>query len=182
MIREFEFSDIEKVKKLADLEIGKDYYSVDELVDIQKRSSRGGVNCSFVLDLDGEIRAFRLSYPPGQWIKGKGDGLTPNKWGVPKNQMAYFQSLFIEKGYRGQGWGRKLSQESIDRLQRCGAQAVLCHSWKESPDNSSFAYLNAMGFKIVAEHPNYWKLVDYTCPRCGQPCLCTAQEMILQFG
>ena len=59
-------------------------------------------------------------------------------------------------------------------------QAVVAHSWKESPNNSSMKYLEKLGFLPVGEHPLFWSEVDYDCTRCGKPpCQCTATEMIL---
>jgi ribosomal protein S18 acetylase RimI-like enzyme len=182
-MRELEQGDLEPLRHFTDREIGAGYYSAEELTDIFARSGAAGVMCSLVLiNQDGEIGAVRFSYPPGTWDHGKGHGLHPEKWPHAQNQTGYFQSLFIAANLQGQGWGGKLSLASLDRLKKTGAKGVVCHSWMESPNNSSTKYLLKLGFQVVAEHPLYWKDVDYNCTRCLRPpCQCTALEMYLDL-
>jgi hypothetical protein len=181
MIRPMQITDIPKIKKFADAAIGKNYYQIDELNEIFQKSQFNNKVYSLVLsDTCEEIHGIRITYPPGQWQKGKGTGLNPQKWDTPFESVAYFQSLFIEPKLTGVGWGSKISQHSIQMLKTLGGvKAIVAHSWQESPNDSSRKYLNTLGFKLVATHPFYWKEVDYVCTRCGKPCLCTADEMIL---
>lgn len=139
--------------------------------------------CSLLLEGEnGEILGVRISYPPENWKKGKGQGLCPNKWPHALSDTAYFQSLFISKDIQGQGWGGRLSKEALIALKNVGAKGVVCHSWKESPNDSSTRYLKKLGFKLITEYPEYWSAVDYRCTRCGEPpCRCTAQEMYLSL-
>ncbi len=175
-------ADLSALKTFADREIGEGYYSDDELLDILKRSELGGQTASLVLKCEDEICGVRMSYPHGQWHRGKGSGLSENSWPYPKSQTAYFQSLFLAPKAQGSGWGVKLSQQSALILREMGAAGILCHSWKESPHNSSRRYLDKMGFELIAEHPLYWQHVNYNCTRCLQPpCQCTAQEMYLRL-
>jgi predicted N-acetyltransferase YhbS len=181
-IRPFTLADIEKVRRFTDRAIGTNYYSADELKEIYKKSLKNGQECTLVLeDEKGEIRGVRITYPPGNWEKGKGKGLNPQLWQSKLEETAYFQSLFVDPALTGDGWGKKLSFEAIEILRKLNAKAIVTHSWKESPHDSSGRYLRALGFRLVATHPFYWKEVDYVCTRCGKPCLCTAEEMILNL-
>lgn len=182
-IRELKKGDLESLKAFADREIGSGYYSVDELREIFERSEKNGVMYSLVLcDEGGGIQGMRFTYPPGNWNEGKGKGLSPELWPHQKSQTAYFQSLFLTEKLQGQGWGGRLSGEALKRLKRSEAKGVVCHSWKESPNNSSTKYLLKLGFRPVADHPLYWKDVDYECTRCLKPpCQCTATEMYLDL-
>lgn len=178
-IRPFELSDIAAVKRFADESIGLNYYSESELRECLEKSESNGVMCSFLLVADdGEILGLRLAYPPGKWNKGKGNRLRPDLWKVPVEKAAYFQSLFLSAKVQGQGWGPKLSEKSIEAFHRVGAEAIVTHAWKESPNNSSIRYLSKLGFVSVTTHPEYWIDVDYECVRDGNPCRCTAEEMI----
>lgn len=178
-IREIRDSDLMTIKAFTDRAIGENYYSLDELKGILERSRQGAVVHSLLLENEGgEVAGIRITYPPGQWEKGKGSGLSPSLWAQPIEKVAYFQSLFVDPSLTGLGWGKRLSEASLEKLRLSGARAVVCHSWKESPNDSSGRYLRAMGFELVAVHPLYWKDVDYVCTRCGKPCLCTAEEMI----
>jgi ribosomal protein S18 acetylase RimI-like enzyme len=179
-IRELQEADLPAVKAFCDTAIGRDYYSAEELHQIFLKSRKDGVMCSFLLiePATHHIQGIRITYPAGLWTKGKGRGLHPELWNIPLNQVGYFQSLFLAPAVQGQGWGGRLSDISLEALRRSGARAVVCHAWRESPNDSSRRYLKKMGFQFVAEHPFYWKDIDYTCTRCGKPCLCTAEEMI----
>jgi ribosomal protein S18 acetylase RimI-like enzyme len=182
-IRPMRLTDLLKVKDFTDREIGRDYYSSQELDDMFRRSEKNGIVCSLILENEGEIHGIRLSYPPGQWQKGKGKALNSEKWPHSIEETAYFQSLFLSSAVQGQGWGGRLSEAALERLRLTGAKGVVCHSWKESPNNSSTKYLKKLNFKSVGEHPQYWSDLDYQCTRCGNPpCQCTAEEMYLDLG
>jgi hypothetical protein len=182
VIEELKLSDLSALKQFTDREIGSGYYSQTELDDIFRRSQKNGRMCSFLLKKDGEIFGVRFTYPPGNWSHGKGDGLSPAQWPFPMKDTAYFQSLFLSDRVQGAGWGGRLSAKSIEVLKDIGAKGIVCHSWKESPNNSSTKYLEKMGFQKIKEHPRYWQHVNYNCTRCGTPpCQCTAVEMYLKL-
>jgi len=180
-------SDLDELKKFTDRCIGQGYYSRAELEEIYQKSifkDLHGRNqmCSFLLKDGDKIHGVRITYPQGQWSHGKGQGLSQSLWPYPLSQTAYFQSLFLDEVAQGQGWGVQLSKKAIEVLRDLGSRGVVCHSWKESPHNSSAKYLQKLGFIVLAEHPLYWKDVDYKCTRCGQPpCQCTALEMYLRL-
>lgn len=123
--------------------------------------------------------AYRIAYPPGRWDHGRGAHLAQDCWPAPMERCGYFQTIQVHPQWQGHGLGGRLSRLALDALTQQGAQAVITHSWKESPHNSSVRYLSRLGFEAVAEHPRYWYEVDYTCVRCGSPCVCTAVEMAL---
>lgn len=170
--------DLPAIKAFTDLTIGADYFSLNELQSCYEKSLAGETMCSFVLEDDGRILGVRLAYPPGAWSKGKGRKLCPDLWKCPPEKAAYFQSLFLAPEAQGAGWGPRLSDAAISCFRQLGAQAIVTHAWKESPNNSSIRYLTKYGFESVATHPEYWIDVDYTCVRDGKPCRCTAEEMI----
>lgn len=172
--------DLPSIKVFSDKFISKDYFQDQELADIYQRSFAGETMCSFLLKKDEKILGLRLTYPPGNWEKGKGSELFEQKWPHKKNETAYFQTIYLDPDLSGQGWGKKLSQKSIEVLKYLGAKGIVCHSWKESPHNSSNRYLSSLGFKAIAELPEYWR--DCTCAICtGDYCKCTAVEMYLDL-
>ncbi len=181
-IEELKLSDLPALKEFTDREIGSGYYTFEEIEDIFRKSQKDGRMCSFLLKENGKIQGVRFTYPQGNWSHGKGEGLTQSKWPYPLKDTAYFQSLFLSSAVQGQGWGGKLSEKAIEVLKSIGAKGIVCHSWKESPNNSSSKYLEKMGFEKIAEHPLYWQHVNYNCTRCGKPpCQCTAVEMYLKL-
>jgi len=182
-IKPLELQNIRALKHFTDTAIGKDYYSPSELEEIYRKSKKGGQIFTLLLwDDRNEICGARITYPQGNWQHGKGKGLNPHLWGVAREHVAYFQSLFLSQHLTGQGWGKKMSLQSIEMLKAIGTQAIVTHSWKESPNDSSGRYLRSLGFQVVATHEKYWHEVDYDCTRCGRPCLCTAEEMIFKVN
>jgi ribosomal protein S18 acetylase RimI-like enzyme len=183
-IRPFLPTDVVAVKNFTDQQIGDGYYSESELIENQKKSiSKNGDITSFVLvDIKtNEVKGLRLAYPPGAWAHGKGSKLRPDLWPFALDKAGYFQSLFLSGDAQGQNWGPLLSQKSIEIFRKLGAEGIITHCWKESPNNTSFRYLDKVGFKTIVEHPNYWIDVDYVCTRDGKPCRCTAIEMYLKL-
>lgn len=179
----FTKNDINEVTKFTDTHIGLNYYTISEMSENQKKSvALNGEITSFVLrNSSDQICGLRLAYPPGNWANGKGSKLRPDLWPFQLSEAGYFQSLFIATEAQGLGFGPKLSAESIKIFKDLGAKGIVTHCWKESPNNSSLRYLEKMGFKTIAEHPNYWIDIDYVCTRDGNPCQCTALEMILEL-
>lgn len=181
-IRELKPDDFQSVLSFADRYIGLNYFSEEKLHKIFSASMKNGVVCSFVLEDEEGIKGMRLTYPPLQWIdRHPSQPIHENLWSIPADRVGYFQSLFLATEYQGHGWGQRLSMASIENLRKLGARAVVCHSWDESPHNSSRKYLLKLGFAPLISIPNFWKQIDYECTRCGKPCLCTATEMILKF-
>lgn len=174
--------DIDAIKDFTDQWIGRDYYSAVEIEEILMASQMAGHCASFGAwhDEDSQLAGVRLTLAPGQWSKIILRGLSPQTWPCSLEEMAYFKSLFIAEKFQGQGLGRSLSEASLNELKKMGAKAVLCHSWLESPGNSSQRYLLGMGFNEVGRHEKFWFPIDYECTRCSpERCVCTAAEMVL---
>jgi len=173
---------IPQVKEFTDRWIGANYYSLQDLEETYQFSLKAGLNASFIAFKGDDIAAIRLTYAPGNWLK-KTQGMTPEKWKCQQEKVGYFKSLFVSQDYQSQGIGSALSKKSIEVLKEMGAKGIICHSWLESPENSSQKYLSKMGFYKIKDHPYFWHAVDYECTRCKiNRCVCTAQEMLKEIG
>lgn len=169
--------DLEEVISFMDIWSGKNYYQKPEMISIIERS----LGASFVARVGDELAGVRLTHAPGNWLH-EYTQVSPSKWEIQKSEIAYFKSLFVSSDFQKMGIGKTLSTKSIEVLKELGAKGVLCHSWLESPENSSQIYLNNMGFESVAEHENFWFEIPYECIRCSPgPCVCTGVEMIKYF-
>jgi GNAT superfamily N-acetyltransferase len=177
-IRKLDSSDSARILAFTDLWIGRGYFSEEEL-DLIIELSEG---TSFVAEAqtsNKELLGVRLSIAPGRIMKLGLKDLSIDQWPVAPEKMAYFKSLFVVESAQGQGIGRSLSNCSIAALQKIGAKAIACHSWLESPQDSSRKYLSKLGFQELRQHSKYWYDVDYECTRCGNnKCICTAVEMV----
>jgi len=171
--------DLAEVVEFTDKWIGKNYFSKDELKEVLEKGTKDGKTACLLAWVGDDLAGARLTYAPGHWIDETTRGLSPDIWRVEENRVGYFKSLFVSSDFQKMGIGGKLSRKSIEILKEMGAQAILCHSWLESPGNSSQLYLQKMGFDGVNEFPKFWYEVDYHCTRCGPDrCVCTAMEMI----
>jgi ribosomal protein S18 acetylase RimI-like enzyme len=167
-------NDVEEVVAFFDRWSGKNFYTNEEVNEILKKSRKA----SFVARVADEVAGIRLTYAPGDWSE-EYQQITPNEWKVPRDRVGYFKSLFVSDKFQKMGIGKTLSSKSIEVLKELGAEAILCHSWLESPNNSSQIYLKRMGFESVKEHENFWYDVPYLCVRCKpDKCICTGVEMI----
>jgi gamma-glutamylputrescine oxidase len=143
--------DLEEVISFMDIWSGKNYYQKTELISIIKRS----LGASFVARVGDEFAGVRLTHAPGNWLE-EYTQVSPSKWKIQKDEIAYFKSLFVSSDFQKMGIGKTLSSKSIEVLKALGAKGILCHSWLESPANSSQIYLKKLGFESVAEHKKFW--------------------------
>jgi GNAT superfamily N-acetyltransferase len=180
-IRAMTPADAGPVSALADRLIGDAYYTPESVAETIKLSTSNGQPFSYLALANEEPVAFRFVLPPGRWDHGRGEGLAPERWPARLEETAYFQSCFVDQAMMGHGIGRRLAHRALADLKAAGARAVVAHSWKESPHGSSLRYLTRLGFEPVAEHPEYWVDVDYTCALDGKPCRCTAIEVALDL-
>jgi ribosomal protein S18 acetylase RimI-like enzyme len=172
-------ADADAIQGLADRVIGPGYYPRATVLDYLERSTaKDGSVVAHVAHAGERLIGFRFALPPGNWDGGRGAGLFPDRWPAPVARSGYFQSAFLDPEFTGRGVGKRMARRALDDLAALGAEGVVTHSWKESPHNSSARYLTALGFEVVAEIPEYWRDVDYTCVLDGKPCLCTALEMV----
>ena len=171
--------DLDHIKKFSDKWIGVDYFRREDLKEILVYSSLNNLNASFAAWDKEDLVGIRLTFAPGEWIKRFPKGTTPSSWKVEPQKVAFFKSLFIKEDYQGKGLGKKLSNESLKVLKQMGAKAIVCHSWLESPNDSSRRYLDKMGFEKLKDYPQFWNDLNYECIRCSpKKCACTAVEMI----
>jgi N-acetylglutamate synthase-like GNAT family acetyltransferase len=182
-IKPFGPEDLDEAKIFTDKWIGADYYGLDDMKNLLESGTYNDQNASFVAKEGEDIVGIRFTFAPGKWIENSPDNfrrcLSFDDWIIPSESMGYFKSLFIHENFQSKGLGRALSEKSLQVLKKMGAKGVLCHSWLESPGNSSQRYLRKIGFAKMKKHPKFWYDVDYTCSRCGVgKCLCTALEMV----
>lgn len=178
LIRPVCADDICAIQQFTDQWIGTNYFSFNELEEVLELSRHQGKTTSLGAFYQGELAAIRLTFAPGKW-QNKVRGQSQEKWNVDPQSVAYFKSLFVAGDHQAQGLGKILSNQSMEIVKELGGKAILCHSWMESPNNSSMRYLDKMGFEQVAVHPLYWNPIEYDCTRCAPiRCQCTAAEMI----
>ncbi len=179
-VRAMRTTDAVAVSRVADRAAGVGYYSDSEVLATLARSRAGTRRpLAYVAETEaGVIVGFRFALAPGTWSRGRGPGLSPERWPAAQELAGYFLSCFIMPGWTGRGIGRLLAGRALGDLRANGARAVVAHCWKESPHGSSRRYLERLGFRAVGEHPDYWVDVDYVCAVDGRPCRCTAIEMV----
>lgn len=143
------------------------------------------MNASFIALSNDQVVGILLAYSPGTWIEYSTDrfkaGLTFKSLNCPIDNISYLKTCLVHSDYQNKGLGEFLFNKMLCTLREMGSQAVLCHSWKESPSNSSQRFFLKIGFKKIKEHPNLWceHKIDFICSHCRCfCCTCTAVEMI----
>jgi len=178
--------DISAICKMGDEAFGERYIT-KQLLQKEWPLLQSGDNCaSYILEtLDPSPNpiGFRLTYLPGLWLNTKeGKKSHVDLWHIPTEKVAYFKTSYVSENFRGQGWGKEMARLAINQLCKMGAQAIITHSWNESPEDSSGKYLRSLGFKDIGRIERFWQDSDYSCTECLQtPCVCTAMEMMLRL-
>lgn len=179
-IKTISMKDLDRILSFTDKWIGKNYFTKEELRQTLLMGIKKNINTSLLAEYGNEIIAVRITLAPGEWITSHTYNITPHAWPVSEDKVAYFKCLFIDERFQGRGLGKILSNKSIEQLKKVGTQAIVCHSWVESPNNSSHKYLEKIGFKKIITHANFWYFKEYECTRCGVGrCECSAEEMVL---
>src|SRR5690606_32566242 len=183
--RQMTAADSAAVIRLANEVHGENYLTEESYHDYLNRAQVAGVNLNWLAYLtDGhhsELVGVRITFAPGHWDTE--DQCTPDAWGLPTDRICYFKCSAVSEAARGFGIGRGLLEHSIASAKAMGCEAGLAHIWKQSPNNSAFAYFSRCGGELVAEHKKRWYQLSvedgYHCPVCDGVCYCTAAEMIL---
>lgn len=180
-------SDFESIILLGAQVHGTNYLSQTELETVLDKSKSQGINCSLVA-YDGpreenNLIGFRLTYAPGKWEPDK--WCSVNEWNIEPDEVCYFKSNTLDSGYRGQGIGQNLLQESIQYARLQGAKAGVTHIWMQSPGNSAYRYFTKAGGHLIRIYPDRWRediqKSGYNCIIDGNDCHCDGAEMILYF-
>lgn len=175
----------DEVVSLANTIHGDNYLNHASLAAMHLQGIAKGINASFIaIDEQQQLIGYRLSFAAGQWQPDI--WCTEALWPVPHSEMAYYKSVGVKAGQRGQGVATSMLQRSASALKQQGAKAALAHIWRESPGNAAQRYFSYAGAVVVKIHPQRWRHLSetsgYLCPRCGALCNCSAAEMVLTFN
>ncbi|RUO26484.1 GNAT family N-acetyltransferase [Aliidiomarina minuta] len=176
-------ADFAAVIVLANKVHGDNYLTESSLSDYFTRGLQQGRNLHWLGFADNQLVGLRLTFAPGNWDIDS--FCTPSSWPVSTEQMCYFKCAAIDQDYQGLGIGKSLLQHSVVEASGLGCQAGLAHIWRQSPNNSAFAYFSRCGGELIQDHPDRWYQASvedgYFCPVCDGICHCIAAEMVLPF-
>lgn len=176
-------ADFAAVIVLANKVHGDNYLTESNLSDYFARGLKQGRNLHWLAFANNQLVGLRLTFAPGNWDVD--DFCTPSGWPVSREQMCYFKCAAIDQDFQGLGIGKSLLQHSVVEASGLGCQAGLAHIWRQSPNNSAFAYFSRCGGELIQDHPDRWYRASvedgYFCPVCNGICHCTAAEMVLPF-
>lgn len=169
---------------LANLVHGDNYLDLANLIEMQSKATKSGINANFIALEDGNVVGLRLSYAANQWPLD--EWCSPSLWPCQEDKMAYFKCIAVAPNQQGKGIGPKLLNASIEALKQQGAKAGIGHLWQQSPGNGAVKYFTNAGGKLIKEHKNRWYNCsieeNYHCTICGVPCYCSAAEMVIEFS
>lgn len=169
---------------LANKVHGDNYLTDSSVADYFARGLHQGRCLHWLAFADEKLVGLRLTFAPGQWEIDQ--YCTPGEWPVSADRMCYFKCAAIDQDYQGMGIGKSLLMHSVIEATALGCEAGLAHIWRQSPNNSAFAYFSRCGGELIQDHADRWlqaSLEDgYFCPVCDGTCYCVAAEMVLPFS
>lgn len=182
--RQMEQDDLPSVMALGNKVHGDNYLTEENLPDYFARGhSLDGRNLHWLCFADDILIGIRITFAPGQWEIDS--WCTPTAWPFPKEQLCYFKCSAVDPDFQGSGVGKSLLSHSIVEAQGAGCRGGLAHIWRQSPNNSAFAYFTRCGGELIRDHQDRWHRSSveegYYCPVCEGICHCTAAEMLLRF-
>ena len=149
-IRDMQSTDIDEILAIADVQLGDNYITVNDLSA-----------CNVVVAEEVESQkcvGFCLSY-------------------VGQDGEAYVRTVAVSPDYSGQGIGTALVAKSVEYLKGIGAKKIMSPLWKHDGIVNSDVVFRRNGFVHVREIPDYWYADSlekgYLCPVCGKGCHCT---------
>lgn len=87
------------------------------------------------------------------------------------------RSVAVLPLFRSQGVATELTERAIQWLKEAGATQIIALAWIEEKCNAG-GLLEFFGFHATGVIENYWHQDSinkgYSCPRCGNPCCCSA--------
>ncbi len=149
VIRDMQPADVDEIIAIADMQLGENYITIDDL-------SR----CYALVSEDDEQHkcvGFCLSY-------------------VEQDGKAYVRTVAVNPDFSGQGIGTALIAKSVEYLKSIGAKKIMSPLWKHDGIVNSDVVFRRNGFLPVREIPDYWYADSiakgYSCPVCGNGCHC----------
>ena len=162
----------DKLQPFIDKWIGKDFFSKKDVEELVEQ------DINYVAFDRDKLVGVRFAYLPDCW---ESKNVSPDKWKVPREQVARGGGIFVHGDYQKKGIGKTLEKRLCKALKEKGAKAICVHSWLESPNNSSQKFLLGNGYKNLKTYKDYY-INAPSCSRCEvtkeNPCSCSANEMI----
>lgn len=104
------------------------------------------------------------------WIALDGD--TVVGWAAVGDCM--LRCIAVHPDYRGQGIGRRLTEERLKYLGDC--KEVISYAWvRPNGECMSCKNLENFGFELSKELPEYYNNIRSNCKYCGSNCTCVAR-------
>lgn len=94
-------------------------------------------------------------------------------------RVGSFNTLSVLESHQGKGIGQMISRERLRWLDSKNCEVILGISWVSGLKNTSDRVFRKLGFRQVAEVPNFFQkgsaYQSFICPGCGnKPCTCSA--------
>ena len=104
------------------------------------------------------------------WVALDGDKVVG--WAAVADCM--LRCIVVHPEYRGQGIGKRLTQERLKYLGDC--KEVVSYAWvRPNGECMSCKNLKNFGFELAKELPEYYNNTRSKCKYCGSNCTCVAR-------
>ncbi len=99
-------------------------------------------------------------------------------------RVGVLKSVAVSKRYQSRGLASSLCACVVQRLWDLGASCVVTVGWTTDSKCHIEGVVRSLGFREEGVIDDFWfhdsVVMDYQCPRCGQPCRCGAKVFSLQ--
>ena len=174
-IRNIAFVDIPSITEIADIELGKNYFSSDlwslaqnehTIFHVAEDSNNGiiGFCYSFIISKNKIAKKIKTNNSPSQ---------------IENTLSSVLKTIAVKEGFKRNGIGKLFTQKLINDLIERKIDSLYCVAWKSASATNIAELLHKFQFEILEEIPNYWTEesieMKYACPECGDNgCYCSA--------
>ena len=164
---------------IAEKQLGKNYITESTLIDAIEN------NIGLVSLLNQKGKSIVTGFATGKLIKhnevlkifNNDSSLLPQVM-MPSLNFGFIQSVAVNPQYSKMGIGQDLVSHLDIELQKKGANIILSIAWKNGDTVNISGVLKSLGYTESVIINNYWyddsQKNKYFCPRCGNPCSCSA--------
>lgn len=170
---------IVKVIKIAEEELGENYFDYEELIKVIQKPDE--YICKVAISDIGKIYGFGFCKIASfeelkKYLKLENEDV-PN-YILHSESIGIIKTVVTDKRYKRQGVGYNLVQECHRLLVDMKVDAVASVAWKKGNIINIGRILEKMEFKNYKEIEDYWledsKENKFECSNCGWPCHCSA--------
>lgn len=172
-----------QILRIADSELGKDYFSIDDLNFFTNKEKMAFCK---VAKCNKRVVGFAMSIVLSHneltdYLKISANDLP--KFINASDNVCVIKTVAVDENYKGIGIGHKLVKSLMKDSIKNKINDFASVAWKNGNHVNIAGILESLDLKVYKEIKDYWTEdsinENFQCPTCGNPCHCSA---IIYFG